>query len=84
MISVASTDNGTKNSPFHMLKRFLALRVSTLCIRPTSTVNTGVSNREGIVWSARLHEMYRVGRHDCCDLYKWALVLFYARTMLAS
>lgn len=32
-----------------MLKRFSTLRVSTWCIRPTSTVKTGASNREGMV-----------------------------------
>ena len=32
-----------------MLKRFSTFLVSTLCIRPTSTVKTGASNREGMV-----------------------------------
>lgn len=36
-------------SPVHMLKRFSTLRVSTLWIRPTSTVRTGAFNREGMV-----------------------------------
>jgi hypothetical protein len=35
----------------HMLKRFSTLRVSTLWIRPTSTVKTGAFNREGMVSS---------------------------------
>lgn len=36
-------------SPVHMLKRFSTFRVSTLWMRPASTVKTGVVNREGIV-----------------------------------
>jgi hypothetical protein len=39
------------HSPVHMLKRFSTLRVSTLWIRPTSTVKTGAFNREGMVSS---------------------------------
>ena len=39
-----------KHSPVHMLKRFSTLRVSTLWIRPTSTVNTGAVNLEGMVF----------------------------------
>lgn len=35
----------------HMLKRFSTLRVSTLWIRPTSTVKTGAVNLEGMVSS---------------------------------
>lgn len=37
-----------QDSPVHMLKRFSTLRVSTLCIRPTSTVRTGAFS-EGMV-----------------------------------
>jgi hypothetical protein len=47
-----------KDSPVHMLKRFSTLRVSTLCIRPTSTVKTGASSLEGMVmFLARSHEL---------------------------
>jgi len=34
----------------HMLKRFSTLRVSTLWIKPTSTVKTGAFNLEGMVF----------------------------------
>jgi hypothetical protein len=33
----------------HMLNRFSTLRVSTLCIKPTSTVRTGASNLDGMM-----------------------------------
>jgi hypothetical protein len=47
-----------EHSPVHMLKRFSTLRVSTLWIRPTSTVKTGAFNLEGMVFlSARSHEL---------------------------
>ena len=39
------------HSPVHMLKRFSTLRVSTLWIRPTSTVKTGAFNLEGMLSS---------------------------------
>jgi hypothetical protein len=43
----------------HMLKRFSTFRVSTLWIRPTSTVKTGAFNLEGMVLeSARSHELW--------------------------
>lgn len=54
-------------SPVHMLNRFSTLRVSTLCMRPTSTVNTGVSNVAGIVLASPLDCTSKAGdgRHDC-------------------
>ena len=47
---LASTPYGAgRSSPVHMLNRFSTLRVSTLWMRPTSTVNTGVSNVAGML-----------------------------------
>jgi hypothetical protein len=49
LVCARSRSIRTVNSPVHMLKRFSTFRVSTLWIRPTSTVKTGASNREGIM-----------------------------------
>jgi hypothetical protein len=57
------------NSPVHMLNRFSTLRVSTLCIRPTSTVKTGVSNVAGmllLVSPLDCSSSSGDGRHGCC------------------
>lgn len=45
----SSSDPAHLEKTVHMLKRFSTFLVSTLCIRPTSTVKTGASNREGMV-----------------------------------
>lgn len=45
----SSNEEAHLEKTVHMLKRFSTFRVSTLCIRPTSMVNTGVANREGMV-----------------------------------
>jgi len=45
----SSNEPAHRENTVHMLKRFSTLRVSTLCIRPTSTVKTGVVKREGMV-----------------------------------
>jgi hypothetical protein len=71
--SVSGRSSGTHgaggNSPVHMLNRFSTLRVSTLCIRPTSTVKTGVSNVAGMLLLASPLDCSSSsgdGRHGCC------------------
>jgi hypothetical protein len=45
----SSRDPAHREKTVHMLNRFSTLRVSTLCMSPTSTVRTGASNREGMM-----------------------------------
>jgi hypothetical protein len=66
----SSSEPAHLENTVHMLKRFSTLRVSTLWIRPTSTVRTGVFSREGMVGveTARSHELWLLGRQDCCGM----------------
>jgi hypothetical protein len=45
----SSNEPAQREKTVHMLNRFSTLRVSTLWIRPTSTVKTGASSLEGIL-----------------------------------
>jgi hypothetical protein len=66
----SSSEPAHLENTVHMLKRFSTLRVSTLWISPTSTVRTGVFSREGMVGveTARSHELWLLGRQDCCGM----------------
>lgn len=45
----SSRDPAHRENTVHMLNRFSTFLVSTLCMRPTSTVRTGASSLEGMV-----------------------------------
>lgn len=66
----SSSEPAHLENTVHMLKRFSTLRVSTLWIRATSTVRTGVFSREGMVGveTARPHELWLLRRQDCCGM----------------